>query len=204
MTTLFSDLALDPVTGDLDLTGDGLNIIDSNQVSLRQRLVVRFTVWQGDWFFDELLGFPYRVYISKKVMRAVLDSKIKETINLEPDVLQIQNFRSTLDSVNRRYAAYFDVLTREGDTISLAFSGSDDEYQYPTPSEQSASLCGDEAWITWQNKLYYQINFRLPYYGDGTWYNKWKPDPNPGVQAGLIMTEDRKNVSTEDSHLIER
>lgn len=203
MPTLFSDLALDPVTGDLDLSGNGLNTIESNQISLRQRLVVRFNVWQGEWFFDELLGFPYNVYISKKVMKAVLDNKIRETVNLEPDVLQIQDFRSTMDVIRRRYAAYFDVLTREGDTISIAFSG-DDDYFYPTPNEESIRLCGDEGWIRWQNKLYYQINFRLPYYGDGTWWNKWKPDPNPNVGDGYLLTENDEIITTEDDYPLVR
>ena len=48
MATLYSDLLMDPVTGDLDVS-EGLKLIESNQVSLRERLWLRFNVWQGDW-----------------------------------------------------------------------------------------------------------------------------------------------------------
>lgn len=172
MPTLFTDLALDPVTGDLDFSNGGLALIESNQISLRQRLTIRFSVWQGDWFFDTTLGFPYRVYISKKVVKSVLDTRIKETVNLEPDVLQITDFRSQMHVVSRSYEAYFTVLTREGEEVNLAFIGSE-QFSYPTPSEQGATLCQDDGWIKWQNKLYYLVNFRLPNYGDATWTNTW-------------------------------
>lgn len=172
MTTLFSDIALDPVTGDLDLRGNQLNFIESNQVSLRQRLWIRFSVWQGDWFFDESLGFPYRTYIGKKVIKAVLDRKIKETVRLEPDVLQITDFRSSMKVVSRTYEAYLTVITREGEEVSLAFLGAD-EFSYPVPPEQGAQLCDDAGWVKWQNRLYYLVNFRLPPYGLDTWHNTW-------------------------------
>jgi len=172
MPTLFTDLALDPVTGDIDLRSGGFELVESNQISLRQRLLVRFSVWQGDWYFDQSLGFPYRLYISKKVIKAILDKHIKDTVNLEPDVLQITDFRSVMHVVSRSYEAYFTVTTAEGDTVNLAFIGSD-AFVYPTPSEKGATLCGDDGWITWGNKLYYLINFRLPNYGDATWANVW-------------------------------
>lgn len=105
MATLYSDFLMDPVTGDLDVS-TGLQLIDSNQVSLRQRLWLRFNVWAGDWYFDETFGFPYRTYISKKVMKTVLDNKIKEITRLEPDVLEIADFQSVMDHTTRSYSAF--------------------------------------------------------------------------------------------------
>lgn len=189
MTTLYTDLALDPNTGDLDFSEGTLALITSNQVSLRQRLWVRFTVWQGDWFFDETLGFPYRTYISKKVMKSVLDNKIKQTVNLEPDVLQITDFTSSLNVYTRTYQCYFTVYTAEGEQLNLTFIGSD-EFSYPIPPANGATLCGDEAWITWQNRLYYLVNFRLPSYGDVTWVNKWAGDVSAPEYALATQTDD--------------
>lgn len=56
MATQFKDLLLDPLTGDLDFgtPGDrGMRLALTNQLSLRQRLYLRFAIWAGDWYFDE-------------------------------------------------------------------------------------------------------------------------------------------------------
>ncbi|AXN57971.1 hypothetical protein [Acinetobacter phage ABPH49] len=203
MPTLFSDLQMDPVTGDLDISGDGLNLITSNQISLRQRLWIKFSVWAGDWFFDESFGFPYRTFISKKVMKSVLDGRIKQTVREEPDVIDITSFNSAMEASSRSYECYMTVTTNEGEDINIAFTGSS-QFAYPTPPEDGVTLCGDNQWIKWQNKLYYLINFRLPIYGDATWYNKWSvQDPITATRSG-IGTQDGRGISTQDGKLIER
>jgi hypothetical protein len=203
MTTLFSDLQMDPLTGDLDISGGELNLITSNQISLRQRLWIRFSVWTGDWFFDESFGFPYRTFIGKKVMKAVLDGRIKQTVREETDVLDITSFSSKMEVVSRSYECYMTVTTRDGVNTNIAFTGGND-YAYPTPPEGSVNLCGDDRWITWQNKLYYLINFRLPQYGDATWYNTWSVQkPITQTRVG-ISTEDGRGISTEDGRLIRK
>ena len=141
MTTLYSDFLLDPDTGDLDVS-NGLSLIISNQISLRQRLYLRFNTWQGAWYFDETFGFPHRSYIGKKVMKAVLDNKIKEVINEEPDVLSIENFSSSMDVSYRSYEASCTVYTTEGEEVELEFSGSKG-YIYPEPSDETVTLCGE-------------------------------------------------------------
>lgn len=177
MATQFKDLLVDPLTGDLDFgqPGDrGMNIVVTNQMSLRQRLFLRFAIWGGDWYFDEAFGFPYRTFIAKKTVKAVLDGRIKSEVRQEPDVLAITDFFSQMDVVARTYKCYFTVVTAEGEEINLAFLG-EDQFAYPTPPESNVQLCGDEGTIiTFKNKLYYLINFRLPKYGDSTWVNTWK------------------------------
>lgn len=177
MATIYKDLLLDPLTGDLDFGAPGsrgMSLVMTNQMSLRQRLYLRFTVWGGDWYFDEGFGFPYRTFVAKKVMKAVIDGRIKTEVRYEPDVQQIVDFQSTMDVVGRSYKCYFTVVTTEGDEINLAFVGSD-QYQYPTPPEGNVQLCGDEqVIIEFKNKLYHLINFSLPKYGDSTWVNNWK------------------------------
>lgn len=203
MATLYGDLLMDPVTGDLDVS-KGLQVIESNQVSLRQRLWMRFNVWQGDWFFDETLGFPYRTFISKKVMKTILDNKIKQVARLEPDVREINNFTSIMDPTNRTYQAFFEVYTIENEIVNIAFVG-DDSYSYPTPSEASPVLCDDEGWIKWQNKLYYLVNFRLPSYGDATWINQWsgKDMTNP-IPPGSLQDASGKLITTDSGSTLNR
>jgi hypothetical protein len=202
MPTLFSDFTLD-ASGDLDFSGNGMNLIESNQVSLRQRLYIRFNVWTGDWYFDESFGFPYRTFISKKTMKAVLDNRIKSTVRLEPDVISIVDFRSVMTVTSRSYECYFTVTTREGEEINLAFLGAD-TYEYPTPPDGNITLCGDDnQFITWQNRLYYLINFRLPIYGDATWYNVWAGQEPLGYRKkALGANGSDKGISTQKNELI--
>jgi hypothetical protein len=198
MPTLFSDFTLD-ASGDLDFSDGGIGLIESNQVSLRQRLYIRFNVWTGDWYFDESFGFPYRTFISKKTMKAVLDNRIKDTVRLEPDVMSIVDFRSVMKSASRSYECYFTVITQEGEEVSLAFLGSD-PYQYPTPPEGNVTLCGDDnQFINWQNKLYYLINFRLPIYGDATWYNTWSGQ-GP-ISRSRILIDQKSNMIVTNNNL---
>ena len=174
MATSFVDFALDPLTGDFDFSGSQINLLETNQMSLRQRLYLRFSIWQGDWWFDPTIGFPYRAFIGKKVMKTVLDGRIKSEVRLEPDVVDLVDFQSSMDISSRTYRCFFTVMTVEGEEIGLAFMGGD-SYIYPTPPEGNAQLCGDENnVIVFKNKLYYLINFRLPSYGDSTWVNTWK------------------------------
>lgn len=203
MATLYSDLLMDPVTGDLDVS-TGLQLIESNQTSLRQRLWLRFNIWTGDWYFDETFGFPYRTYLSKKVMKTVLDNKIKEITRLEPDVLEITDFRSTMDHTTRSYQAFFEVTTKEQEVVRLAFVGQD-EYYYPIPDEGATVLCDDEGWIAWANKLYYLINFRLPRTGDATWWNTWAgSDLDNPVPVGSLLDDQSRIITTDDGKSINR
>ena len=193
MSTFYSDLLIDPVTGDLDVS-TGLQLIESNVVSLRQRLWLRFNIWQGDWYFDQTIGFPYRTYLGQKVMKTILDNKIKEITRLEPDVLSIVDFQSSMDRIGRSYEAYFEVMTQEQEIVRIAFVGSQD-YYYPSPDDAAspASLCGDDGWVSWSNKLYYLVNFQLPRPGDSTWYNTWQGDVDRpeivlGTRSGETIT----------------
>lgn len=194
---------MDPVTGDLDVS-KGLTLIESNQTSLRQRLWLRFNVWVGDWYFDESFGFPYRTYISKKVMKTILDNKIKEVTRLEPDVLEITSFNSTMDHTTRSYQAFFEVTTREQEIVRIAFVGTD-EYYYPAPEEGVTTLCDDDGWIPWANKLYYLINFRLPRTGDLTWWNTWSgPDMDNPVPPGSLQDSENNMITLDDGSILNR
>ncbi|BDU14160.1 hypothetical protein NWUPM366V_23 [Escherichia phage vB_EcoM_366V_SA_NWU] len=203
MATLYSDILMDPQTGDLAID-KGLELIDSNQVSLRQRLWMRFNTWKGSWYFDELFGFPYMDFLSKKVMKTVLDNKIMEVARQEPDVLNIVNFQSTMDRRSRTYQAFFEVVTKENEIVRLAFVGLD-QFTYPQPDSGTTSLCDDEGWIKWANKLYYLINFRLPRTGDATWWNQYAgPEMENPIPVGSLLTQDKDLLMTEAEQTINR
>lgn len=172
MATEYQDFKLSAATGDLDFSSNSVNIVTQNNESLQQRLLMRFSIWQGNWLFDTDLGFPYKSYISNKVLKTIIDSKIKETTRLESDVLAIENFTSTLVNSSRAYSAYFDVITEELETVSFAFI-SVDEYDYPEGTGGPGRICDEDGIVEAANKLYYLINFRMPRGGDSTWINEW-------------------------------
>lgn len=172
MATQYEDFKLNVATGDIDLFGDGLNLVKENKLSLQQRLVMRFSIWEGNWEFDLSLGFPYRTYIGNKVIKSIIDAKIKQTVRLEADVIAIENFTSTLQNASRSYSAYFNVITAESEVVPMAFV-SIDEFDYPSGTGGPPSICNQDGQVVAANKLYYLINFRMPAFGDSTWINKW-------------------------------
>lgn len=203
MPTLYSDFLIDPTTGDLDIRS-GLQVIESNQMSLRQRLWMRFNTWTGSWYFDETFGFPYLSFIGKKVMKTVLDNKIRSIAREEPDVLNIINFESTMDRRSRTYQAFFEVVTKENEIVRIAFIGFD-QFEYPQPEAGSTSLCDDEGWIEWANKLYYLINFRLPRTGDATWWSEWAgPEMENPIPVGSLLSQDKELLLTDADQTLNR
>lgn len=203
MPTLYSDFLIDPATGDLDIRS-GLQVIESNQISLRQRLWMRFNTWKGSWYWDETFGMPYTDYIGKKVMKTILDNKIRSIAREEPDVLNIINFESTMDRRSRTYQAFFEVVTKENEIVRIAFIGFD-QFEYPQPEAGSTSLCDDEGWIKWANKLYYLINFRLPHTGDAAWWSEWAgPEMENPIPVGSLLSQDKDLLLTDADQTINR
>lgn len=170
MATNNSDLFLDPETGDLKLVNNDLFLIDSNVDSIRQRLALRFSIWQQEWQFNLSFGFPYWDYLGKKTSKQLIDAKVRQAATAPADVLRIENFSSTFE--NRYYQAYFTVITTELEEVNISFIGLDD-YIYPNPEDTTQELCPSLGEVEYGQKLYHLINFRLPSLGNATWINKW-------------------------------
>ena len=71
MATSYSDILLTD-DGDIDLSTDSVIFIDSNQLSLRQRLNMRFAVWQGEWKYNSTFGTPYKSYVGKPTITGIV------------------------------------------------------------------------------------------------------------------------------------
>lgn len=112
MSTDYSDILL-TTDGDIDLSSNDAIFISTNLDSLRQRLNIRFAIWQGEWKYNEFLGTPYREYIGKAFNKATIDAEIKRQALLEPDVERLDNFNSAFDRNSRLYSCSFDVETNE-------------------------------------------------------------------------------------------
>lgn len=79
------DLALDTLTGDLDLTGGRVNFTQDRAEIIRQRLEARISLFKGTWFLDLTEGVDWLSIIGSKdterARRLVLDE-----ILADPDI----------------------------------------------------------------------------------------------------------------------
>ena len=131
MSTDYSDILL-TIDGDIDLSSDDAVFISTNLDSLRQRLNIRYAIWQGEWKYNEFLGTPYREYIGKSFNKATIDAEIKRQALLEPDVERLDNFSSAFDRNSRLYSCSFDVETNE-ESVSYGLVLKD-SFEYVIPN----------------------------------------------------------------------
>ena len=135
MATSYSDILLTD-DGDIDLSTDSVIFIDSNQLSLRQRLNMRFAVWQGEWKYNALFGTPYKSYVGKPTTKSAMDAEIKRQIFKETDVISINSFSSSLDRQARTYTCIAVISTREEDSLTYLLNLRDNfEYILPNINE---------------------------------------------------------------------
>lgn len=132
MATSYSDILLTD-DGDIDLSTDSVIFIDSNQLSLRQRLNMRFAVWQGEWKYNSLFGTPYKSYVGKPTTKSAMDAEIKRQIFKETDVISINSFSSSLDRQARTYTCIAVISTREEDSLTY-FLNLRDSFEYIIPN----------------------------------------------------------------------
>ena len=109
MATNYADILL--TDGDIDLSSYSMQLIDSNPVSLKQRLDLRFAIWQGEWKYYYEYGTPWRSYLGLGVKQAqtAIDQEIQRQVRKEEDVINIYNFKSSISK--RVYICSFDVMT---------------------------------------------------------------------------------------------
>ena len=132
MATSYSDILLTD-DGDIDLSTNSVIFIDSNQLSLRQRLNIRFAVWQGEWKYNSTFGTPYKSYVGKPTTKSAMDAEIKRQIFKETDVISINSFSSSLDRQARTYTCLAIISTREEDSLTY-FLNLKDSFEYILPN----------------------------------------------------------------------
>ena len=132
MATEYADILL--VDGDIDISSGDVSIIEDNLTSLKQRLDLRFAIWQAEWKYDESYGTPYRDYIGLAPNKATLDQEIKRQILKEQDVVEVSSVVSMINKTLRLYTFIATVSTNEA-TLSYSLNLRDSfEYQIPSYS----------------------------------------------------------------------
>lgn len=94
----FKDLAFDFVTGDLEIP---LRLVEGTDAVV-QNMILRFSMWLGEWFLDARQGVPYRervfVVNPNKAMLQSLFSRIAEST---PGVVRVQDLEVSVDKPTR-------------------------------------------------------------------------------------------------------
>ena len=109
-----NDLALDPITHDLLITGLDLSVIKGAD-RVRQQVLVKLRLWQGEWFLDTEFGTPYIDQIlGKRVSLAGAVAALKKSILEVNDVDRITSFKYSFDRVARSLSVDFECATKYG------------------------------------------------------------------------------------------
>ena len=109
-----NDIALNPITNDLDIKGLDLYIMQGADV-VRQQLLIKLNLWTGSWFLDTEFGTPYlQDILGKRVTLGGAIAAIKSSILEVDDVQKIDEFSYTFDRAQRKLVVTFSVSTPFG------------------------------------------------------------------------------------------
>lgn len=103
------DIKLD-IDGDIDFTSNDFTLTTTESESLRQRLIIKLSTFQEEWFLDQSVGVPYYQEIfGKGRAKESIDAIFKTKILEEPAVISLVEFVSSLNTGDRSYSLSFKV-----------------------------------------------------------------------------------------------
>lgn len=86
------DLALDPATGDLAISGGRLRLTEPGAESVAQKLRVRLRLFRGEWFMDTSVGVPYYTDVLGRHPLSAVEALLRQAIVTCPGVLGLDSF----------------------------------------------------------------------------------------------------------------
>lgn len=109
-----NDLALNPITNDLLITGLDLSVIKGAD-RVRQNVLIKLKLWAGEWFLDTEFGTPYiEQVLGKQISLAGAVAALKKSILEVNDVDRITSFKYSFDRVARSLSVDFECATKYG------------------------------------------------------------------------------------------
>lgn len=109
-----NDLAIDPITSDLVVSGFDLSVIQGAD-RVRQQLDIKLKLFRGEWFLDTEFGTPYfESILGKQITLGGAVAAIKKSILEVNDVQHISSFRYDFDRKERRLNVEFECVTQYG------------------------------------------------------------------------------------------
>lgn len=111
------DLVLN-TSGDLDLVSRRLRLTTRGEEALAQKLRVRLSLAQGDWFMDQRVGVPYYTDIMGKQPTGAAEALLRRVIMTCPGVAALEAFSLTRGA-DRRARLSFAVRSVTGDIVTI-------------------------------------------------------------------------------------
>lgn len=109
-----NDIALDPLTHDLAISGLDLAVIKGAD-RVRQNLLIKLRLWTGEWFLDTEFGTPYlESILGKDLSLNGALAALKTSILEVADVSDITAFTHAFDRSARKLTVNFEVATPFG------------------------------------------------------------------------------------------
>ena len=112
-------LALDPVTGDLAVSGGRLSLV-SGADAVAQRLRGRLGLWRGEWVLDRSVGVPYLGRVLGKIPESNAAALLREVVSTCPGVASVEAFDLRVDGPTRAASLTVRVITNSGEPVTLA------------------------------------------------------------------------------------
>lgn len=95
------DLGLDPTTGDLDISGNTLHLVDGDD-AIRQQLAIRYQFFKGEWQNDLRVGFPYfESVLVKNPDTNVIRGMYRQATVTTPGLDSIENLTLAINPATR-------------------------------------------------------------------------------------------------------
>ena len=114
-----TDFKLDPITHDLDLSSQGIELFDNNTDVVAQRVKIALLTHHGEWFRDVDLGVPYRAFSAIKNSKELIDEYLREYVRGVEDVEELIDYSSVLDGDTRVLTVNLSIRTSSGQIVNL-------------------------------------------------------------------------------------
>lgn len=115
-----SDIALDPVTGDIALTAGAARLV-TGAAAVAQRWEAQITMFLGEWFLDRSLGIDYQNDVFEKPFRpTVVRALLANETRAVPGIRDVKDLRLALDARARVLRVVAKVVFDDGSTDTLS------------------------------------------------------------------------------------
>ena len=115
------DIYLNPITNDIDLSGNTIRLTETNEENSRQRVLIVLNVNKGEWQFNINFGIPWLknefnpIQLLGKTSKSIIDSAIKKAILTREGILSLENYTSSLEQNTRILTVSFKAITEDGE-----------------------------------------------------------------------------------------
>jgi len=117
---ILRELALDPLTGDLRVTGGELSVLTGKE-ALAQRIAVRLRTFLGEWIFDITIGTPwFQNILGTRRREGLIQTLVRARVQNTPGVERVVTMTVSLNK-QRVASISGKVLAEGGDGIPISF-----------------------------------------------------------------------------------